>query len=208
MMVPPPSAARLTCSPRRAKSADKIEGASSINLGLSGKIPKFYHAGDRGLDTLVRTFYNPYYWSPNLPSRIQIRMEVPMYVVLGASGNTGHIVAKNLLARQQKVRVVGRNAAHLQPHAEQGAEIFIGDVTDASALTKAFHQADSAYVMIPPNVTSDDPLAYEERVSDAIAAAVKNAGVKNVVALSSIGADKPKGTGPVIGLHNLEQKLN
>jgi len=135
-------------------------------------------------------------------------MEVNMYVVLGASGNTGHIVAKNLLARQQKVRVVGRNAARLQPHAEQGAEIFIGDVTDASALTKAFHQADSAYVMIPPNVTSDDPLAYEERVSDAIAAAVKNAGVKNVVALSSIGADKPKGTGPVIGLHNLEQKLN
>ena len=131
-----------------------------------------------------------------------------MYVVLGASGNTGHIVANNLLARQQKVRVVGRNAAHLQPHAAQGAEIFIGDVTDASALTKAFHQADSAYVMIPPNVTSDDPLAYEERVSDAIVAAVKNAGVKNVVALSSIGADKPKGTGPVIGLHNLEQKLN
>jgi len=131
-----------------------------------------------------------------------------MYVVLGASGNTGHIVAKNLLARQQKVRVVGRNAARLQPHADQGAEIFIGDVTDASALTKALHQADSAYVMIPPNVTSDDPLAYEERVSDAIAAAVKNAGVKNVVALSSIGADKPKGTGPVIGLHNLEQKLN
>lgn len=131
-----------------------------------------------------------------------------MYVVLGASGNTGHIVAKNLLARQQKVRVVGRNAAHLQPHAAQGAEIFIGDVTDASALTRAFQQADSAYVMIPPNPTSNDPLAFEERVSDAIAAAVKNSKVKNVVALSSIGADKTKGTGPVIGLHNLEQKLN
>src|SRR5258708_7717728 len=37
MTVPPPSAARPTCSPSRAKSADKIEGASSINLGLSGK---------------------------------------------------------------------------------------------------------------------------------------------------------------------------
>src|SRR5437016_5281053 len=45
-MVPPPSAARLTCSPRRAKSADKIEGASSINLGLSGEfVGRFYHAG-------------------------------------------------------------------------------------------------------------------------------------------------------------------
>jgi len=131
-----------------------------------------------------------------------------MHVVLGASGNTGHVVAKNLLARQQKVRVVGRNAAHLQPHAAQGAEIFIGDVTDAATLTKAFQNADSAYVMIPPNLTSNDPLAYSERVSDAIAAALKNAGVKNVVALSSIGADKSKGTGPVVGLYKLEQKLN
>jgi len=131
-----------------------------------------------------------------------------MYVVLGASGNTGKVVAQNLLAHQQKVRVVGRNAAHLQPHAAQGAEIFVGDVTDATALTKAFHHADSAYVMIPPNPTSNDPLAYEERASDAIAAAVKNTGIKNVVSLSSFGADKASGTGPVAGLHNLEQKLN
>ena len=131
-----------------------------------------------------------------------------MHVVLGASGNTGHVVAKNLLARQQKVRVVGRNAAHLQPHAAQGAEVFIGDVTDATALTKAFQNADTAYVMIPPNLTSNDALAYSERVSDTIAAALKNAGVKNVVALSSIGADKNKGTGPVVGLYKLEQKLN
>jgi uncharacterized protein YbjT (DUF2867 family) len=135
-------------------------------------------------------------------------MEVNMYVVLGASGNTGHVVAKNLLARQQKVRVVGRNAAHLQPHAAQGAEIFIGDLTDAAALTKAFHQADSAYVMIPPNLTTNDPLGYAERVSDAIVAAAKNTGIKNLVVLSSIGADKPKATGPVVSLHNLEQKLN
>ena len=131
-----------------------------------------------------------------------------MYVVLGASGNTGHVVAENLLARQKKVRVVGRTAAHLQPFASQGAETFIRDVTDASALTKGLQQADSAYVMIPPNLTSKDPRGYQERVSDSIAAAVKNAGVKNVVALSSIGGDKPSGTGPVIGLHNLEQKLS
>lgn len=131
-----------------------------------------------------------------------------MYVVLGASGNTGHVVANNLLAGKQKVRVVGRNAAHLQPLTAKGAETFIADVTDAGALTKAFHQADGAYVMIPPNPSSTDPLGYSSRVSDAIAAAVKNAGTKNVVALSSIGADKASGTGPVVGLHNLEQKLN
>jgi uncharacterized protein YbjT (DUF2867 family) len=131
-----------------------------------------------------------------------------MYVVLGASGHTGHVVANNLLAGGQKVRVVGRNAAHLQPLAAKGAETFIADVTDAGALTKAFDQADSAYVMIPPNTTSSDPLGYSNRVGDAITAAVQNAGTKNVVALSSVGADKASGTGPVLGLYNLEQKLN
>jgi len=131
-----------------------------------------------------------------------------MHVVLGASGNTGHVVAQNLLARQQKVRVVGRNATHLQDHAAQGAEVFIADVIDAAALSKAFYNADSAYVMIPPNPASNDPLDYSERAGDAIAAALKNAAVKNVVVLSSIGADKSKGTGPVVGLYKLEQKLN
>jgi uncharacterized protein YbjT (DUF2867 family) len=135
-------------------------------------------------------------------------MEANMYVILGASGNTGHVVAKNLLARGQKVRVVGRNAAHLQPLAAEGAEIFIGDAADASSLTKAFHKADAAYVMIPPTPTSNDYRAHQDRVSDVIAAAVKNAGVKHVVSLSSFGADKPSGTGPVAGLHYLEEKLN
>lgn len=131
-----------------------------------------------------------------------------MYVVLGASGNTGHVVARNLLSNGQKVRVVGRNAAHLQPLAAQGAEVFVADVSDARALGQAFHQADSAYVMIPPNPASNDPLAYQERVSEALTTAVRNAKVTNVVSLSSIGADKTEGTGPVIGLHNLEQRLN
>jgi uncharacterized protein YbjT (DUF2867 family) len=131
-----------------------------------------------------------------------------MYVVLGAGGNTGQVVTRNLLDAGKKVRVVGRNADRLQFLAAEGAETFVADVTDANALTKAFHQADSAYVMIPPNPASNEYRAYQERASDAIASALQSAGVKNVVSLSSFGADKPSGTGPVAGLHNLEQKLN
>ncbi len=131
-----------------------------------------------------------------------------MHVVMGASGNTGQIAAKNLLARGEKVRAVGRNSDHLQSLASMGAEPFVADVSDSAALAKAFHGADSAYVMIPPNITSKDPLGYSSRVSDAIAAAVQSAGTTNVVALSSIGAELSSGTGPVAGLHNLEEKLN
>jgi uncharacterized protein YbjT (DUF2867 family) len=131
-----------------------------------------------------------------------------MYVVLGASGHTGHIVAQNLLERGQKVRVVGRSAERLQKLAVKGAEVSIADATDAPALAKAFKGADAAYVLIPPDITSSNYRAFQDRVSDAIAASVENAGVKRIVALSSMGADKPSGTGPVVGLYNLEQKLN
>ena len=131
-----------------------------------------------------------------------------MFVVLGATGHTGHVVAKNLLARGQKVRAVGRSAERLQSLAAEGAEIFVADATDAPALAKAFKDADAAYVMLPPNATSNNYRAFQDRVSDAIAAAVQNAGVQRVVSLSSVGADKASGTGPVVGLYNLEQKLN
>jgi uncharacterized protein YbjT (DUF2867 family) len=130
-----------------------------------------------------------------------------MYVVLGASGNTGHVVANALLAEGKKVRVFGRNATHLQPFAAQGAEISTGDISDASAVMKAFQRADSAYVMIPPNPGAKDFRGYQNRVSDAITTAIKKCGTKNVVALSSFGADKSSGTGPVAGLYELEQKL-
>jgi uncharacterized protein YbjT (DUF2867 family) len=131
-----------------------------------------------------------------------------MYAILGASGHTGQVTAKSLLANGKKVRVIGRSAERLQKLAAEGAEIAIADLGDALALARAFKGAESAYVMIPPHPTSNNYRADQERTSDAIAAAVQNAGVKNVVSLSSFGADKTSGTGPVVGLHNLEQKLN
>lgn len=131
-----------------------------------------------------------------------------MFVILGASGHTGKVVATSLLAAGQQVRAVARNAQHLQPLTANGAQVITADATDAKALTNAFQGADAAYVMIPPNPGADDPLGYQNRVIDAIATAIHNASTQHVVALSSVGADKPSGTGPVVGLHNLEQKLN
>lgn len=131
-----------------------------------------------------------------------------MYVVLGASGHTGNTVAKTLLARGQKVRVVGRNAEHFRSLTAQGAELSVADATAAAPLTNAFAGAHSAYVLIPSNPASNDVLAFQDQVGDAIAEAIGKADIQHVAALSSIGADKSSGTGPVVGLHNFEQKLN
>jgi len=131
-----------------------------------------------------------------------------MYVVTGASGHTGSVVAKTLLKNGAKVRVIGRTPEHLKGLAAEGAEPFPADLTDPTAVTKALVGANGAYVMMPPNLGSPDFRGFQNRVADAIAAAVKAAGVTHVVTLSSIGADKTEKTGPVIGLHYLEQQLN
>jgi uncharacterized protein YbjT (DUF2867 family) len=131
-----------------------------------------------------------------------------MYVITGATGNTGSVVAEKLLAGGQKVRVIGRDAKRLERFTSKGAEPFTADVTDASAMTAAFAGATAAYVMIPPNSTTSDFRRYQGQVSDAMVAAIEKNHVPHVVALSSVGADKPGKTGPVTGLHDLEEKLN
>src|SRR3989475_857971 len=130
-----------------------------------------------------------------------------MYVVIGATGNTGSVVAEKLLAKREKVRVVGRDERKLERFKQKGAEAFAGDVTDASAMARAFAGAEAAYVMVPPNIASPNVRGYQERVNEALAAALEKNGVRYAVALSSVGADKSGGTGPVLGLHALEQKL-
>lgn len=131
-----------------------------------------------------------------------------MYTILGATGHIGSVITRKLLEKGEKVRVVGRNTARLQPYVQKGAEPFIGDASDAEALTRAFEGARAAFLMIPPGMTSSDYRADQERASDAIATAVKRAGLQYAVNLSSYGAQAPSGTGPILGAHFCELKLS
>jgi uncharacterized protein YbjT (DUF2867 family) len=131
-----------------------------------------------------------------------------MYVVTGATGQTGTVVATNLLKQGASVRVIGRSTERLERLSAEGAEPFTADLTDPIAITRALEGAKGAYVMVPPNLSTPDLREFQTRVADAIAVGLKAAGVTHVVALSSIGADKTERTGPVIGRHYLEQKLN
>lgn len=131
-----------------------------------------------------------------------------MYAITGATGNTGRVIVERLLARREKVRAIGRDANRLAPLVQKGAEAFVADVTDAGAMTQAFTGIKAVYVMIPPNLAAPDVRAYQEQVSDALARATEKAGVEYAVLLSGVGADKAEKTGPVVGLHNFEEKLN
>ena len=131
-----------------------------------------------------------------------------MIVITGATGKTGSKIVEELLAKGQKVRVIGRDAAKLKGFMSRGADAAIGDLADRSFVTRAFAGADAAYVLIPPNFRAADFRAYQKQIGESIVAGIKGSGVKFVVNLSSQGAHLPDRTGPIAGLHDQEERLN
>jgi len=130
-----------------------------------------------------------------------------MYVILGATGNTGSVVARKLLDKGKRVRVVGRDNKKLAPFVNRGADTFATDVLDTDALSRAFPGAQGVYVLIPPDMSSPDFRAHQDRVTESIAKGLEKGGVVHAVALSSVGADKADKTGPVVGLRKMELRL-
>lgn len=130
------------------------------------------------------------------------------FVVCGATGNVGSWVVETLLAAGEPVRAIGRERVRLGPVAAKGAEAWPGDLGDAGFLAKAFSGARAVFAMIPPKHDAQDFRGYQNRIAETLVSALSGARVPRVVTLSSIGAHLSEGTGPILGLHDLETKLN
>ena len=131
-----------------------------------------------------------------------------MYVITAATGHIGRALALELLAKKQKVRVVGRRADRLQPLVQQGAEAFVGNVEETGAMTRAFSGAKAVFTLIPPHYSTDNLRAYQNKVSESYASAITAASAKYVINLSSVGAHLAEKAGPVNGLHDGEKRFN
>ena len=132
-----------------------------------------------------------------------------MKVVL--TGSLGHInktLVKKLVAAGHGVTVISSSPEKREAIEAAGATAAIGSVTDVPFLTQSFTGADVVYTMVPGNFGSADYRKYHEDTGRGYAEAIRSAGVKKVVNLSSIGAELSSGTGPIAGLHDVEEVLN
>lgn len=130
-----------------------------------------------------------------------------MFVVVGATGNTGSAVVETLLNKKQPVRIVVRSTDKGARLKVKGAEIAMASLDDLSALTGVFEGARGVYLMVPPNYGAANWLADQRSRIDRAAEAVKKSGVEHVVFLSSVGGHFPEGTGPIRAVHYGEQAL-
>jgi len=130
-----------------------------------------------------------------------------MFVITGATGNTGSVAAQTLLDAGKQVRVVVRNAAKAKNLAARGAEVVELDLADEAALTKAFRDAEGVYLLSPPDLTLPDFFVARKKLAESFARVLKAAGVKHTVYLSSMAAQHNSGTGQILSAHNAEQAL-
>lgn len=128
-----------------------------------------------------------------------------MYVITGATGNTGKVISHALLDAGKKIRIICRDEEKAKDLTARGAELFLGDTSDVAFLQKAFAGATAVYALIPMNWTSSDYTGDQVKHANAMAEAVKACNVKYVVSLSSQGAHLANGSGVVLGLGKMEK---
>lgn len=131
-----------------------------------------------------------------------------MIAILGATGNVGGKIAESLIKKGESVRLIARSSDRLRRFVGKQAVAFAGDANDTEFLVKAFKGVDAVFTLIPPNLATANFMLYADKIGESIARAIELAKVKSVVNLSSVGAELAGGTGPIKGLHNMEERLN
>ncbi|MBD1384279.1 NmrA family NAD(P)-binding protein [Mucilaginibacter rigui] len=125
--------------------------------------------------------------------------------VTGSLGNISKPLATQLVKAGHQVTIISSSPDKAEAIKALGAIPAIGSVDDVAFLTGAFKGADAIYTMVPNNFSAANYRQYIGGVGENYAEAIKAAGVAKVVNLSSIGAHIDGGTGPISGIHDVEQ---
>jgi uncharacterized protein YbjT (DUF2867 family) len=147
------------------------------------------------------------YFARQLPHN---REKIMKIAVTTPTGHVGSAVADFLLelGGDVQVRLLGRRPDKLADFVKRGAETVIGAQDDADYLCRATKNVDALLWVTPPGYGSDDLRGYQNRLGEVVARAIQRNDIPRVVNLSSVGANLASGTGPIAGLHDVEQRIN
>jgi len=129
-------------------------------------------------------------------------------VITGSLGNISKPLATALMQKGHAVTIISSDPKKRAAIETLGATAAIGSLHNADFLVAAFTGADVVYTMVPPNFAVADPIAYYQLIGNNYANAIKQSGIKQVVHLSSWGAHLDKGTGMIVGSHQVEKILD
>lgn len=127
-----------------------------------------------------------------------------MNVILGASGQVGSAITKNLIKNKEAVRAVIRNPKKTDDLERHGMEVRIANYFDLEALKDAVQDGDLIFVLTPETPKSEDVLGDTQTLLNNYRKAITSSGIDKIVGLSSIGAQHESGTGNLLMSYMLE----
>jgi uncharacterized protein YbjT (DUF2867 family) len=130
------------------------------------------------------------------------------FIITGSTGNVSKPLSVKLINNGHDVTIITSSADKVSSIEQLGAKAAVGTIQDVDFLAKTFTGADAVYTMAPPNFSASDYRSYHAGLGKNYVAAIQKSGVKRVVNLSSVGAELPDGTGPVKGIHDVEELMN
>jgi uncharacterized protein YbjT (DUF2867 family) len=110
--------------------------------------------------------------------------QTKLILVTGATGQQGGAVAKALLEKRQKIRVMTRNPENAAALAKAGAEVVKGDLTNQSDLQSALRGVHGVFAMSTP---FEAGMEAEVRQGVMLADAAKQVGIAHYV-YTSVGS--------------------
>lgn len=128
-------------------------------------------------------------------------------VVTTPTGNIGSKLTDRLLAAGADVTLIARHPEKVAGFVARGASVAQGSQEDEAFVLEATRGADVLFWLTPPSYQAPDFRAYQRRMGAIAARAIQANRIGRVVNLSSVGAQLGYGTGPVNGLHDIEQAI-
>jgi uncharacterized protein YbjT (DUF2867 family) len=128
--------------------------------------------------------------------------------ITGSLGNIGQKLTQQLVQKGHEVTVVSHDQKKAANIVSFGAKAAIGSLEDLDFLSAAFKNAAAVYTMVPPGSKTEDMKATMQLYGKNYAAAIQDSGVKYVVNLSGIGAQRAEGNGPSSFFFYTEKSLN
>lgn len=129
-------------------------------------------------------------------------------IITGSLGNVAKPLVQQLIGKGHDITVISSNETKKDEIETLGAKAAIGSITDLDFLVKTFEGADAAFLMTPPNMGGINIVENTINAGKNYAEAIKQAGVKKIVMLSSIGVESPIENGPIKSLHFIEKFYN
>ncbi|ELR71137.1 putative nucleoside-diphosphate-sugar epimerase [Fulvivirga imtechensis AK7] len=125
-----------------------------------------------------------------------------MNIILGASGQVGSNIVKELISHNLPVRAVIRSR---NPGFDSQVEIRTADLFNPEQLTDALEGGNTVFLLTPEDPASNDIIGETQQIINNYKQAIHANGIKRVVGLSCIGAHVEANTGNVLMSRMLEQ---